>query len=85
MATTPQQDSTTPKEPTPKSVEYKGFRARGHVRTITKDDWKRIGIENQGDISWDSDNHFSVNADKLTPEAIDFLQKESEFTVHRKV
>lgn len=59
-------------------VEYVGG---AHVREISAADWKSVGADGQGKVSWDRRNQRTnrVALSDLSPEAVAYLKTDSGF------
>lgn len=60
-----------------KHVKYIGL---SDVRIIRKADWAQIGIEHD-DVEWNRRNGFSIPADKLSKEVLEYCQHDSELVI----
>lgn len=45
-------------------------------RTITEQDWRNVGVENQTTVTWNEAGRFAVATDRLTPAAMERLRHE---------
>jgi hypothetical protein len=50
------------------------------TRQVTKAEWKLAGVENQDTVIWNKANGYSVDASKLSKEALEVLKGEPGFT-----
>lgn len=60
-----------------KHVKYVGL---SDVRIIRKEDWARIGIEHD-DVAWNRQNHFTIPADDLSKEVLEYCQHDPELVI----
>lgn len=61
-----------------KYVEYKG---QATHRRISREDWERAGIADQGDVEWSRETNMRVGLDHLTDEALEVLRRDGGFSV----
>lgn len=54
-----------------KVVKYTG---QHEVRTITKDDWKAIDIDDQNTVTWSWRNDWSVPIEDLSETAVNYIK-----------
>lgn len=60
-----------------KYVKYVGL---SDVRIIRKGDWATINIEHD-DVVWNRQNHFTVSADDLPKEVLEYCEHDSELVI----
>lgn len=58
-------------------VRYIGL---SDARVIRKQDWKAVGVT-QGDCVWIKDNKFEIPIDKLSSDAVNWCDGQSDFVV----
>jgi hypothetical protein len=61
-----------------KYVKYIGL---SHVRSISRDDWRKAGVNNQESLVWDRANGWTVPLSRITDEAWPFIDADSELLV----
>jgi hypothetical protein len=59
-------------------VEYVGT---ADVRKISAADWKKAGVEDHKQVSWDADNGHKVPVSDLSKEALEVLKSDTGFKV----
>lgn len=60
-----------------KHVKYVGL---SDIRIIRKEDWAMIGVEHD-DVIWNRRNRFTVPADKLSKEVLEYCQHDPELVI----
>lgn len=59
-----------------KTVRYEGV---VDTRRITAKEWEKAGVEGQATVTWDKANHHTVDASKLSEDAIHILKADGSF------
>lgn len=65
----------------PSDTKYVTYHGQATLRRLTKEQWEQGGILGQGYVEWTKDNEFRVPVSDLTPEALEALRKDTNFSV----
>ncbi len=61
-----------------RTVRYIG---NGTIRSITSEDWERVGASNMPTTEWNFANAFSIPASHFTREALRYLKIDDRFEI----
>lgn len=65
----------------PSDTKYVTYHGHATLRRLTKEQWEQGGVMGQEYVEWTADNDFRVAVSDLTPEALEALRKDTNFSV----